>query len=89
MLWRSDATKNSLRCYGGYHLGAAQRHLEEVLAEARAFGIAPDDLPAILRRPDSTLAKLVDEFAWVTVTCECRCPDQSELERWLRWAKGK
>lgn len=67
----------------------AQRHLEEVLEEARRFGIAADDLPSTLGRPDSSLAKLVDEFAWVTVTNECRCPDRNELERWLLWAKGK
>ncbi|OGP82532.1 MAG: hypothetical protein A2Y95_09900 [Deltaproteobacteria bacterium RBG_13_65_10] len=66
----------------------AKRQLEEVLAKARDFGIGPDDLPSRLGRSDSSLAKLMDEFAWVTVTKERPCPDRNELERWLTWADG-
>jgi hypothetical protein len=69
-------------------LSDAQRHLEEVLEDAARFQIAPVDLPSTLGRRESSLAKLGDEYLWVTITNECACPDHGELERWLRWAKG-
>lgn len=63
----------------------AKRHLEELLEDATRFGITPKNLPSVLGRPESSLAKLVDEYLWVTITNECACPDRGELERWLRW----
>jgi len=77
----------SAESYGRF-LADAQCHLKEVLKEARHFGITPDDLPAKLGRPRSSLAKLVDEYFWVTITNCCTPPRRSELRRWLTWAGG-
>ena len=67
----------------------AQGHLREALEEAARFGIAPDDLPSVLGRSESSLAKLVDEYFWVTITNGCTPPDRSDLVRWLTWMDGK
>lgn len=66
-------------------LANAQSHLREVLEEAARFGISADKLPAKVSRPDSSLAKLVDEYFWVTISNGCEVPDRGELERWLNW----
>jgi len=38
--------------------------------------------------PKSSLAKLVGEYFWVTMTNGCTPPDRSELAHWLKWIDG-
>jgi hypothetical protein len=43
------------------------------------------DLPQLLGRPKSSLANLMDEYFWVTVSRKCPAPTSKELSEWLQW----
>jgi hypothetical protein len=52
----------------------------------REAGVDPAALPALLGRPDSTAAKLIDEHDVMRYTTGHEPPTRAELERWLSWA---
>jgi hypothetical protein len=45
-------------------------------------GLHIDDLPRRLRRPNSTVLELVNEYIWVTVTSEIELPSSETLAQW-------
>jgi hypothetical protein len=45
-----------------------------------------DELPDRVRRTTSSLAKLIDEYLWVTVTYRFETPPKATLEDWFRWS---
>jgi len=69
-------------------LGSVQEHVRRLEEEAAHLGISATDLPKLMKRPGSSIPKLVDEFYWVTITKECAPPTEDELERWASWARG-
>jgi hypothetical protein len=69
-------------------LGSVQEHVRRLEEEAAHLGISATDLPKLMKRPGSSIPKLVDEFYWVTITKECAPPTDEELERWASWARG-
>jgi hypothetical protein len=68
------------------HLVRARDELAEALADL-APGMDAAELPALLGRPDSTLAKLVDEHDWVRFTHGTGPPPPELLERWAAYAR--
>lgn len=43
------------------------------------------ELPKLLKRPDSSLVKLIDEYFWVRITKECQVPEVENLALWATW----
>ena len=69
-------------------LSSVQGDVQRLEEEAAQLGIGATDLPKLMKRPGSSIPKLVDEFYWVTITKECAPPTEDELERWASWARG-
>jgi len=42
----------------------------------------------ILKPHDDTILKLLDEYNWITITKECKPPDEKTLQRWDKWNKS-
>lgn len=61
--------------------------LKQLQAECVTRGFDLVDLPAKLRRPISSLPKLIDEYNWVTITRQVALPDAKTLNRWADWAQ--
>ena len=73
--------------YAGY-LRKARSELRELRADCARLGYAFESLPVRLGRPHSSLAKLVDEYFWVTITRKCPCPPADQLSEWVSWLKN-
>lgn len=58
-------------------------HLEN---ECRAYGIDLDSLPERFGRPHSTVAQLIDEYHWITITRRVTLPSRRTLKEWLAWS---
>lgn len=74
--------------YGRY-LRRVQGNIGALVAEAKALGLRPRDIPRLVGRPGSTLVKLLDEYYWVVVTKEVQPASADELWRWAEWAKPR
>ena len=66
------------------YLEDVRRKLEELEAHCDSKGIGLGDLADYLGRPTSTVAKLIDEFHWVTVTKKWSASDLDNLCRLCR-----
>ena len=71
----------------GQYLRKVQGELQELWKDCGALGIPFQSLPARLGRPHSSLAKLVDEYFWVTITRKCPCPPADQLAEWTSWRR--
>lgn len=67
----------SLRTGGGHdeadfltHLIACRGWAQDLEAEARQLGMAPEEIGPCLHRPASSVAKLIDEWLYATITGE-------------------
>jgi hypothetical protein len=78
-----DGSRNS---YGQF-LSSVQKNIRRLEEEAAQLGVSATEIPALVRRENSSLTKLIDEFYWVTITKGCRPPTEEELGRWLHWAR--
>jgi hypothetical protein len=58
---------------------------QAVLADAARFGITPERIAAIVGRPEASIAKLMDEYYWVTVSQGHSPPTMDELKQWAIW----
>jgi len=67
------------------YLRIVKNHLEELSHDCIKFGLSIADLPDILDRPVSSVAKLMDEYFWVTISRKCPTPDDSKFMRWIAW----
>ncbi len=76
-----DGTAHSYCAY----LRIVKNHLEELSLDCIKFGLSIADLPDILDRPVSSVAKLMDEYFWVTISRKCPTPDDSRFMRWITW----
>lgn len=68
------------------HLVMAQGWLNDLAKSCHEKGFELTDLPSKVGRPQSSLAKLLDEYLWVTITSKCAAPDKNTLERWVEWS---
>lgn len=57
----------------------------ELKKECRKYGFELEDFPKKLKRPDSTIPKLIDEYNWITITKNCPLPDKQILQQWIKW----
>ena len=67
------------------YLRRARKHMEELRDDCNRRGICLADLPQALGRPLSSIAKLIDEYFWVTVSRKCPAPSEGEITRWTSW----
>ncbi len=73
--------------------GAAgfERYLTEIRNQltglAKLAGCTVAQLPKVVGRPDSSPAKLMDEYNWVIRTRGHAPPSSDQLHRWWTWAK--
>ncbi len=70
------------------HLRRVRAELRELRADCARLNYPFDGLPARLGRPHSSLAKLVDEYFWVTITRKCPCPSAQQLQGWASWLQS-
>ncbi len=59
--------------------------LGELEQICREKGLTIADLPHLLGRPTSSIAKMIDEYFWVTITRRCPAPPEVEISRWATW----
>jgi hypothetical protein len=65
----------------------SKHEAEMLIADAGRCGIGdPQDIPGIVGSPDRTLARLLDEYNWITITSGHQVPTCSELKQWVTWA---
>ncbi len=57
-----------------------------LLADAARFGIPPEKLAITVGRPKASIAKLMDEYYWVTVSQGQTPPTMEKLKQWATWA---
>lgn len=77
------------RRFGGSYrlfLDGVCEHLRELVDDARRLGIEAGEIPGRVARPDSSLAKLADEYNWVTITKKIELLTPERLADWARWA---
>jgi hypothetical protein len=67
------------------HLDIVRENLEELGQACKELGHRLSDLPELLNRHTSSLAKLIDEYLWVTVSRKCPAPAKAELLKWAAW----
>jgi hypothetical protein len=67
------------------YLRIVKGHLEELSHDCIKFGFSVADLPSILDRPVSSVAKLMDEYFWVTISRKCPTPDDNKFMSWIAW----
>jgi hypothetical protein len=68
------------------HLEMARCWLNELSKRCKEKGFQLAELPSKVGRPGSSLAKLMDEYLWVTITSGCAPPDKGTLQRWVDWS---
>ena len=81
--FRFDETKESYIKY----LAKVKDVLLEAEEECEKKNIPFRDLPKVFGRQNSTLAKLVDEYFWITITYKCIPPSTELLSKWHNWSK--
>jgi hypothetical protein len=59
--------------------------LKELSKDCERNGFSLHDLPRILNREGSSIAKLIDEYYWVTITKGSEAPRKKDLQLWLSW----
>jgi hypothetical protein len=70
--------------YASY-LRLVRENLEELAEACASNGHRISGLPQLLGRPKSSLAKLIDEYFWVTVSRKCPAPTRNQLLQWTQW----
>jgi hypothetical protein len=69
----------------GEFLRKVRSMLKELETACQKHGLRLTDLPNRLKRPRSTLAKLIDEYYWITITYNCPAPDPETIKLWSEW----
>ncbi len=70
--------------YAEYLLKAKQE-LQELIQDCKNHGVAYEELPRLAGRPKETIAKLIDEFFWVTISRNCPVPPVELIKQWSEW----
>ena len=66
-------------------LRTVRTDLNELEQACKEKGYIITDLPNLLGRPTSSIAKMIDEYFWVTETRGCTVPPEDEISRWATW----
>jgi hypothetical protein len=74
----------SARSYTSF-LRNVMTNLNELEQTCGEKGYTITDLPNLLGRPTSSIAKMIDEYFWVTITRGCPVPPEDEILRWATW----
>jgi hypothetical protein len=73
----------------GHSYIAYMKHIQSELTELEIdcdrLGLRITELPIKMNRPSSTIAKVVDEFYWVTISKGCSSPDKELMSSWIAW----
>lgn len=69
-------------------LRRSQQELSELVAETDRLGVPGTAIAQLIGSPDRTLARLLDEYHWITITRRYEIPTADELCQWLTWARG-
>jgi hypothetical protein len=56
-----------------------------IVEDASKLGISESDIPKEIGSPGRTLARLLDEYHWITLTQGHQIPSVDELKLWLSW----
>lgn len=80
-----DGSPDSYVCF----LRRVKREIQELVSDARSYGITAAAIPCEIGRIASTLPKIVDEYFWVTVTRKFQVPALAELQQWSRWGGAR
>lgn len=81
-----DKVGGSRAAYSGY-LRDCQHLAQGLLKEANARDIAAVDIPRKVGRPDSSLAKIIDECFWVYVTKKSPPLTEDDITQLYSWLK--
>jgi len=75
-----------------YKITTYKQFLIKVMAEIDELKISCqknnfrlEDIPAKLNKSYATIPKLIDEYHWITITKNCKPPDNGALETWIKW----
>jgi len=68
-------------------LNKVKLEIVELASDADRLGIAVQDIPSVVERPDSSMPKLVDEYYWITIANEFKVPSSQEIERRTNWCQ--
>ncbi len=79
--FNADGSADSYREF----LESVRQELRVLVEDARHFGLQPGKIPRAVKRPHSTLVKLVDEYNWIVITTGVTPPTSAELASWTRW----
>ena len=74
---------------GGSYKNYLYRALEEIESLKRSclkHDIELEEIPGLLERDNATVAQLVGEYFWVTITRECLPPTIETAAAWARWS---
>jgi hypothetical protein len=63
----------------------SQNEIRELIADAERLSIKPVNIPIAVKRPGSTLPKLVDEYNWVKIVKKVEMPDDKTIRDWISW----
>lgn len=69
------------------YLRRIKSQADNIKSACEQHGIPISDLPAQLGRPLSSVAKLIDEANWLTITRKLICPTPEILRLWARWVE--
>jgi len=75
-----------------YKITTYKQFLIKVMAEIDELKISCqknnfrlEGIPAKLNKSYATIPKLIDEYHWITITRNCKPPDNGALENWIKW----
>ncbi len=67
------------------YLLKALDELESLMLSCQKHGVPIEDIPRLLGRDCATVAQMVGEYFWVTLTRSCYPPKGDRAELWSRW----
>jgi len=68
------------------YIEKAKDILFEIEKDCIKYNVQFNNLPEHLERPNSTHAKLIDEYFWITITMKCYPPPRDLLAKWYNWS---
>ena len=66
-------------------LRRSQKEANFLVEDASELGISESDIPKEIGSPGRTLARLLDEYHWITLTQGHQIPSVKDLKLWLSW----
>ena len=70
------------------YLKGAITETQSLFLSCKRNNIEPLDISKNLRRPEASVAQLIGEYFWVTITRGCYPPSEETFRCWYEWSKG-